>query len=162
MMISSIKLFYLDGTAMVAVYGGDHEGDDDWQCNLPASEVILGDPSGLPAEQAVPLAAASQLVGFTPAFRQRMKPKPAVLRVPALVKEVSASTGVPAPQVRTIVAALLQQLAGLVETGGKLDSPQLRIRPRTQPARAASEGKPARSARRFALLLAKGQQSTAD
>jgi hypothetical protein len=154
-MISSIKLVYLDGTAMVAVYGGDHEGDDDWQCNLPASEAILGDPSGLPAEQAVPLAAASQLVAFTPAFRLRLKPKPAVLRVPALVEEVSASTGVPAPHVHTIVAALLQQLAGLVGTGGKLDSPQVRIRPRTQPARAASEEKPARSARQFALLLAR-------
>jgi hypothetical protein len=147
---------------MVAVYGGDHEGADDWQCNLSASEVIRGDPSALPAEQAVPVATASQLVSFTPAFRQRMKPKPAVLRVPALVEEVSASTGIPAARVRTIVAVLLQQLAGLVETGGKLDSPQLRIRPRTQPARAASEGKPARSAKPFALLFAKGGQSAAE
>ncbi len=147
---------------MVAVYGGDHEDAEDWQCNLPASEVIMGDPSAMPAEQAVPLAAASQLVAFTPAFRQRMKAKPAVLRVPELVEEVGASTGIPAPKVRTIVAALLQQLANLVETGGKLDSPQLRIRPRTQQARAANEGKPGRSARQFALLLTKGSQSTAE
>jgi hypothetical protein len=160
-MISSIKLFYLDGTAMVAVYGGDHEGDDDWLCNLPAGEVVLGDPAALPAEQMLPIAAARTLVTFAPGFRRRLLPKPPVmLRQPQLVQSISSSTGIPAPLVRRIVTALFQQLAGLVETGGQLESPQLRIRPRTTSPRAATETKPARPASRFALLLPKSPQSS--
>ncbi len=159
-MIASIKLFYLDGTAMVAVYGGDHEGDDDWLCNLPAGEVLLSDPAALPAEQMLPIAAARKLVTFAPGFRRRLKPKVPVMRQPQLVQSISGSTGIPAPLVRKIVAALFQQLAGLVEAGGQLDSPQLRIRSRTSPPRSATETKPARPASRFAVLLPNPPQSS--
>jgi hypothetical protein len=83
-MISSIKLFYLEGAAMVALYGDGQESSDDWLCNLPAGEVILGEPVSLPIEQAVPVSTASQLVAFTPAFRRRLQPKRPVLRAPQL------------------------------------------------------------------------------
>jgi hypothetical protein len=113
-MISSIKLFYLDGTAMVAVYGGDHDGADDWQYNLPANEVLDSDPSVLPAEQSVPIAAARQLVTFSPGFRGRVNPEAPPMRAVQLVETISATTDIPAPEVRKIVRSLLQQLAGLV------------------------------------------------
>lgn len=137
-MISSIKLFYLDGMAMVAVYGGDHEGADDWQYNLPANEVLDGDPSILPAEELVPIAAARQLVHFTPSFRRRVNPEAPPMRAVQLVETISATTDTPAPEVRKIVRSLLQQLAGLVEAGGRLETPLLRIRP-THPAGRAKQ-----------------------
>jgi hypothetical protein len=46
----------------VAVYAGDHEGDDDLLCNLLA-------------ELDSPLAAARMLDSLTPVFRQLLKPK---------------------------------------------------------------------------------------
>jgi hypothetical protein len=129
-MITSIKLFYLDGNPMVALYGGDHEEANIWQCNLPAGDVISSDPYVLPAEQEVPLAEASKLVIFTPQFGRQLKPQAEIQRVPQLVRLISQATQLPAPQVRKIVLEILEQIATVVEKGERLDVPELIIRPR--------------------------------
>lgn len=127
---------------MIALYGGDHDDANDWQCNLPAGDVISTDPSVLQAEQQLPLAEASRLVGFTPKFIRQLKPQAGVVRVPQMVRSISEATQLPAPQVRKIVLEILEQIATAVENGDRLDTPELIIRPRRNRAFAVALTKP--------------------
>jgi hypothetical protein len=78
--ISSLKFFHLKSSAMIALYGNQQKGNDRWQCNLPAEEIVLGDPSALPAEQGLPSVTASRLVSFTLVLMRRMSPLVPALR----------------------------------------------------------------------------------
>ena len=93
-MITAIKLFYQGAMPMVALYGAANEHGDGWQCNLPAKEVLAGDPSSLPAEQQLLLSDAEKRVGWTAAFQARLAKETPPMRMPELVNAISNSTGV--------------------------------------------------------------------
>jgi hypothetical protein len=151
-MITAIKLFYQEAMPMVALYGAANEHGDGWQCNLPAHDVVVGDPASLPAEQQLLLADAEKLVGWTAAFQARLAQDTPPLRMPELVNAISASTGLPEDDVRRVVVSLLRQLRTLVESGGQLNSDSLRLRPHPHAA-ARGAKRPALAKQGLALLV---------
>ncbi len=137
---------------MVALYGEADEHGDGWQCNLPAQEVLAGDPARLPAEQKLWLADVENVVGWTTAFQARLAQAIPPLRLPEMVADISQSTGLPQEDVRRVVVSLLRELRALVESGGQLNSDSVRLRPHPQAAAAAAQGT-ARTKQRLALLM---------
>jgi len=154
-MITAIKLFYQGAMPMVALYGAANEHGDGWQCNLPAKEVLAGDPSSLPAEQQLLLSDAEKRVGWTAAFQARLAKETPPMRMPELVNAISNSTGVSEDDVRRVVVSVLRQLRTLVVSGGQLNSDSLRLRPYPQAAAPGAQGT-APSKRSMALLIPKG------
>jgi hypothetical protein len=154
-MITAIKLFYQEAIPMVALYGTANDHGDGWQCNLPAQDVLAGDPSSLPAEEQLLVADAEKLVGWTAAFQARLAKETPPMRMPELVNAISNSTGVPEDDVRRVVVSVLRQLRTLVESGGQLNSDSLRLRPHPQAA-ARGAKRPALAKQRLALLIPKG------
>jgi hypothetical protein len=154
-MITAIKLVYQEAIPMVALYGTANDHGDGWQCNLPAQDVLAGDPSSLPAEEQLLVADAEKLVGWTAAFQARLAQETPPLKMLELVREISHSTGLPEENVRRVVVSLLLQLRTLVERGGELNSDGLRLRPHPKAAApGAQQAAPAKP--HMALLVPKG------
>jgi hypothetical protein len=128
-MFTAIKLFYQNDSPMVALYGAATEDGDGWQCNLPAHEVLAGDPARLPPERLLSLAEAQPLIGFTPAFQARLAPVKPIVNMSGLVREISLSTDLPEADVRRVVVSLLRELRTVVKAGGHFNSANLRLRP---------------------------------
>jgi hypothetical protein len=152
-MITSIKLFYRDSFPMVALYGAANANSDGWQCNVPAHEVLDGDPNTLPVEQQLTVAEAGKLIGFSSSFKARMAPAKKDIRMSELVSEISTNTGIPEPDVHRIVFNVLRNFKHVVAKGGQFNSSILRILPHAAPAPKSNASSSTSAARNSAVLL---------
>jgi len=78
-----------------------------------------------------------------------------------LVALVSTETSLPAAEVRKVGLAMLDQLAGLIESQTNFTSPQLNLTAVTSPSKPAAEGKPAQPERKMGRLSIRAKKTAA-